>query len=93
MEKSEKQMEAKRLFTKYIPFEFKTFEYINQYKRKSTGHVCIVNNMRFVRAGDLYLTETLRRFIEVGMMSRDDILPGKQVGEGHTFTGRRFRTS
>lgn len=89
MKKSEKQTDAKRLYQKFIPFEFQTFEYIDHYKHKREGHVCIINNERFVRSGDIYgVTEAVRRFISIGYITHDDALPGKQVGKGRTFTGR-----
>lgn len=89
MEKNSKQMEAKRIYQKFVPFEFQTFKYVDHYKHNREGHVCIINNERFVRSGDIYgVTDAVRRFISIGYITRDDALPGKQMGDERTFTGR-----
>lgn len=88
MKTTDKRQEAKLLYTKFVPFEFKTFDYTDHYGWKRQGHVCIVNSVRFVRSGDLSLTDAIRQFLAKGLITRDDVIPGKQVGEGRTFTGR-----
>ena len=79
--KSEKQMEAQRLYSKFIPFEFKTFEYNGIYYR-------IINSVRYIRSGDLAITDAIRQFLIKGLITHDDVIPGKQVGEGRRFVGR-----
>lgn len=89
MEKSSKQIEAQRLYQNFVPFEFQTFKYLNHNRRESEGHVCIINNERYVRSADIYgITEAVRHFISIGYITRDDALPGKQMGGSRTFTGR-----
>lgn len=89
MKKNEKQLEAKSLYRQLPVFEFAVFEFRTRYNTKGKGHVCLVNNVAYIRVGDLSCpTSYVQRLVKIGPLSREDILVGRQNGGGQYFDGR-----
>ena len=89
---TEKQLEAKRLYREYHSFQFTELKYIGHYGREATAHVCDINGYRCCLASDVgYLSECIRKCVELELLSRNDYLVGRRMDGGRYAGGRSCR--